>query len=212
MSLTVKDNGGGDFQAAPQGLHIARCYAVIDCGLHLNKAFGNSSPKILIAWEISDCLMPDGRPFAQMQSYTSSISPQSKLKALLEAWRGKRFSESERKGFKLQSLLGVPCYLTTKHVSNPHNPNQPWSSIISICKLPSTVSCPPPFNTPVHFDLDHYSEETYLKLPEGIRKRINLEGVTGFSGPASIEIAREVVAPASSLPADPLEISDDCPF
>ena len=211
MSLTVKDNGG-DFQAAPEGLHIARCYAVIDCGIQPNKAFGNSSPKVLLAWELSDCLMQDGRPFAQMQSYTSSISPKSKLKTLLEAWRGKGFTEEERKGFMLQSLLGVPCYLTTKHVSNPRNPNQPWSSIISICKLPSTVSCPPPVNTPVHFDLDNYSEEAYLKLPEGFRKKINLESVTGFSGSAPQGITGEVVTPRAAEYGDRLDIEDDCPF
>ena len=40
MSLTVKDRGG-DFLPAPEGLHIARCYAVMDMGVQTNPMYGN---------------------------------------------------------------------------------------------------------------------------------------------------------------------------
>jgi hypothetical protein len=177
MSLTVKDNGS-DFLPPPEGLHIARCYAVIDLGMQINKAFGNTSPKVLIGWELSNTLMPDGKPFIQMQSYTASISPNSKLRGLLEAWRGKGFTPAELQGFQLQSILGAPCYLTIKHTPNPQA-SQPWANVISICTLPSSVTCPPAINPPIYFDLDNYSEAAYLSLSEGIRKKINLEDVKG---------------------------------
>ena len=59
MSLTAKDNGGS-FVLAPEGLHVARCYALIDLGDQLNKTYGNHSPKVLIGWELTDKLMADG--------------------------------------------------------------------------------------------------------------------------------------------------------
>lgn len=175
MSLTVKDSSG-DFQPAPEGLHIARCYAVIDLGLQVNKKFGNQSPKVLIAWELPECLMTDGRPFIQMESYTTSLGQKAKLRGLLEAWRGKGFTPEELQGFQLRQVLGAPCYLTTKQTPNPQG-SSPWSSVIAICKLPPAVTCPPAINLPLYFDLDEYSKTAYLALSEGIRKRINLSSV-----------------------------------
>lgn len=214
MSLTVKDKGG-DFQPAPEGFHIARCYAVIDLGLQFSKKFNNVAPKVLIAWELAENLMADGRPFVQMQSYTASLSQHAKLRGVLEAWRGQGFTTEELKGFTLRSLLGVPCYLTTKHTPNPQS-NQPWSTIISICRLPNAVTCPPPVNPPLYFDLDDYNEAAYLAVSEGIRKRINLSRVAGIPvGAATPLIPAEVAVPplqaiASVTPAQ--EGWEDVPF
>lgn len=176
MGLLVKDNGG-DFMPPPEGLHIARCYAVIDLGMQMNKAYGNSSSKVLIGWELMDTPMPDGKPFIQMQRYTTSLSEKSNLRALLEAWRGKGFTPEELQGFHLKSILGTACYLTTKHKVNPQT-NKRWSEVISICRLPSAVACPPPFNAPLFFDLDDFNEVDYQALPEGIRQKINIPGQT----------------------------------
>jgi len=172
MSLTIKDNGG-DFLPPPEGLHIARCYAVIDMGIQINQTYGNSSPKVLIGWEFMDALMEDGKPFIQMQRYTASLSEKSNLRPLLEAWRGKSFTAEELKGFKLGNILGATCYITTKHKLNPQN-NKRWSEVISICRLPAGVACPPPFNKPIYFDLDEYTDAAYQAVPESIRKKINL--------------------------------------
>lgn len=172
MSLTVKDNGG-HFDLPPEGLHIARCYAVIDLGIQVNPCYGNSSPKVLIGWELTNTKMPDGRPFGQLQRYTASLSEKSNLRFLLEGWRSKSFTPEELKGFKLKYILGATCYLTTKHSVNPQT-NKKWSNVISICRLPNNIPCPPPINPTIIFDLDDYTEQTYLAVPENIRKKINL--------------------------------------
>jgi hypothetical protein len=177
MSLTVKDNGS-DFLPPPEGLHVARCYALIDLGIQVNGTYGNSSPKVLIAWELMDVLMEDGKPYIQMQRYTTSLSEKSNLRALLEAWRGRSFVPDELKGFKLKNILGATCYITTKHKINQQT-NKKWSEVISICRLPTGVICPPPHNQPIYFDLDEYSDTAYQAVPEGIRKKINLNGIAG---------------------------------
>jgi hypothetical protein len=141
-------------------------------------------------------VMPDGKPFIHMQSYTGSISENARLRPLLESWRGKPFTALEGKGFKLYKLLGAPCCLVIKH-SFDRVSNQLWAHIIAISKLPSGVECPPPVNSPIYFDLDHYSEAAYLSVPEGIRKKINLEGVTALTQAADQEIGGEVASPAS---------------
>lgn len=214
MSLTAKDNGGS-FVLAPEGLHVARCYALIDLGEQLNKTYGNHSPKVLIGWEFTDKLMADGRPFIHMQTYTTSLSEKSNLRGLLEAWRGKGFSVDELKGFKLSTILGAPCYITTKHSVN-QNTQKKWSDVISICRLPAGVPCPPAVNPQIYFDLDEYSDATYMAVPEGIRKKINLSGVanTQPAQPAnqSMQYQPPFVAPPAAQPQDMDDLSQDIPF
>lgn len=172
MSLTLKENAN-TFLPAPEGLHIARCYALIDLGKQFNKFYGNNLPKILIGWELTDKLMENRKPYIQFQRYTASLNEKSSLRSLLEAWRGRGFMPEELDGFELKNVLGATCYLTTKHVLNPTT-QQRWSKVISICPLPNYAICPAPINPTICFDLDDYNESDYLAVPEGIRKIINL--------------------------------------
>lgn len=156
-----------------EGLHIARCYLLVDLGDQFSQRYQNTLSKVLIGWEFPLELMENGKPFIQMQRYTASITEKSTLRTLLESWRGRPFSKEERNGFKLKEILGSSCYVITKHILNPKN-NQHWSKVISVCRLPESVTYPPPVNSTIHFDLDKYSESSYLAVPEGIRKIINL--------------------------------------
>jgi hypothetical protein len=199
MSLTVKDNS--NFLPAPEGLHIARCYGVIDLGMQLDKTYNKMLPRARLCWELSHTFMPDGKPFIQMQTYTSVISETSRLRPLLESWRGKPFTAAERHAFKLRSLLGVPCYLATKQTVDTKT-QQTWSNVVGIYKLPSTLPCPELINPTLYFDLDEYSETTYYALPENLQKQINLSGIKGVKQPARIVLTN----------INSGEIDDDVPF
>lgn len=202
MSLTIKENAN-TFLPAPEGLHVARCYALIDLGKQFNKFYGNTLPKLLIGWELTDKLMQNGKPFIQFQRYTASLNEKSSLRGLLEAWRGRGFMPEELDGFELKKLLGETCYLTTKQVTHPQT-QQRWSKIISICPLTDYAICPEPFNTPIYFDLDDYSESSYQAVPEGIRKIINLSDLK----PAMHNQA-PIVSQLTYHPVDPHEPQPD---
>ena len=79
MSLTLKENSY-TFVLPPEGLHIARCYALIDLGKQLNPFYQNTLPKVLIGWEFPDTLMENGKPFAQFQRYTASLNEKAALR------------------------------------------------------------------------------------------------------------------------------------
>src|SRR5262245_56409373 len=66
MSLTVADNGGGDFERAPEGTHLATCYMLADIGTQATTYQGQEKhqKKIIIGWELPHEPMSDGRPFA----------------------------------------------------------------------------------------------------------------------------------------------------
>ncbi len=202
MSLTIKENRS-DFIVAPEGLHIARCYALIDLGQQENKHYANYSPKVLIGWELSDVRMKDGRPFVHFQRYTSSLNEKSKLRSLLESWRGKGFTPEELKGFNLKSILGAPCYLTLRHTIHAQTQKK-WANVIGICRLPSAVQVPAMSNPLLYFDLDHYTESAYLALPENIRTKINLGDAPDKLPTATVHTTPETASPpdtASSLEA-----------
>lgn len=195
MSLTVRDNSK-TFLPAPQGLHIARCYALIDLGIQHNYRFNNDSSKVLIGWELPAALMPDGKPFIQYQRYTASLTEKAHLRQLLESWRGRSFTKEELEGFHLKNILGAPCYLIITHTLNPKS-QQVYSQVVGTCPLPDG---PEPFNPLLYFDLDDYSDDTYNSIPESIRQKINLtRGNVQADSPADVA-------------AEPAIVTEDLPF
>jgi len=172
MSLMLKNNDS-TFNLPPKEKHIARCFRVIDLGIQENKTYGTNSPKVLIAWELSHALMPNGKPFTITQCYTASLNEKSKLRSLLEAWRGKNFDSEELHGFQLENMLTEPCYLVIDHIVKEFGKKH-FAKVMDISPLPLSVPYPELKNTPISFDLDYYTEEGYLAVPEHIRKKINL--------------------------------------
>lgn len=50
-----------------------------------------------------------------VSQYTLSLNSKAKLRQHLEAWRGRKFSGEELKGFDLEKLLGANCQLQIVH-------------------------------------------------------------------------------------------------
>lgn len=165
MSTTAK-NTDKDFPKAPQGTHIARCYQVIDLG-HQKIIWQNKEkwqPKIMLSWELlGDEKMQDGRPFSVSNRYTLSLSEKSALRPLLEAWRGKPFSEEEARGFDVQKVLGAYCMLTVVH--NQHNGNT-YANVAGVLAMPRSMPKPEAVNPNIYFNLD---DGDVSKLPEWIQ-------------------------------------------
>ena len=54
MSLTVKANSESSFTPVPAGMHLARCYRVIDLGTQKSEYMGEIKhlPKIMVQFEV----------------------------------------------------------------------------------------------------------------------------------------------------------------
>lgn len=107
--------------SAPEGMHNAICYGVYDLGTQENKKFGKMQRKVLLQWELTDIridIEKDGivknLPKAISKEYTLSLY-KSNLKKDLESWRGKTFTEEEKKGFDITVLAGLNCTLQIMH-------------------------------------------------------------------------------------------------
>jgi hypothetical protein len=106
---TTKDS---DYEVAPEGLWHAVCVDVVDLGIVESK-FGQQV-KIEIRWQLEE-RDSKGRPFLIVQRYTPSLHDKSRLKPMLEAWRGRKFTAEEQKKFDIEKLLGANCQLQIIH-------------------------------------------------------------------------------------------------
>lgn len=111
MAYTVKDTGSERY-LPPAGTYRAVCVDVVVLGERETR-FGFKD-QLDIVWALDD-EHPAGGAARIQRRYTESLNEKSNLSRDLEAWRGKRFTHEERKGFDIEKLLGAPCLLSVVH-------------------------------------------------------------------------------------------------
>jgi hypothetical protein len=169
MSTIVKSTGGGDFELTPEGTYIGRCIKVIDLGTQTTTGqFGTKSQrKVMVTWELldDDTKMKDGRPYAASQFYTASLHEKAQLRKDLEAWRGKKFTETELDGFDLKNVLGTYCMLQVVHSADGQ-----YANINAIMSFKGTK--PKGVNDLVLFDIDNIDEDLLNAMSEKMQTKI----------------------------------------
>jgi len=118
MGLMAKDKGGASFELVAAGVHHAICYGVVDLGTQYSELYNNDSRKVLIMWELPhERITIDGKdlPRAISRRFTLSLNSKANLRAILESWRSRGFTEKELEGFDIKNLLGVNCQLSVIH-------------------------------------------------------------------------------------------------
>ena len=154
MPITATDSGGGDFELIPEATHQARCYRLIDLGTQQTTYKGEpkQNRKILICWEIPSIEIEiDGemKPGIIMSRYTLSVGKKSSLGPMLESWRGRSFTDEERAGFNVETIVGAPCLLSVVHSEDGK-----WANIAGCMALPQGDKGPVPVNPKVIFSLE----------------------------------------------------------
>ena len=168
MALIVRKPKEGEFELAPQGTHIARCYMVVDEGMQ-EGTFGVKH-KIRIGWELPNELMKDGRPFVISKEYTASLHPDSNLAKDLVSWRGKSFTDEELAGFDIFKVQGAPCMLTV--IYNVKDAKT-YANVTSVTAVPKGMVIPIAHNAPQIFSIEEPDEMMFKSLPEWLQKKIN---------------------------------------
>lgn len=173
-----KPTEGGDFAPAPAGTFLATCYRFIDLGTHVSEYNGERKTRheVLLSWELADELMQDGRPFTVNKRYTWSMHEKATLRLHLEAWRGKKFEQSDFEGdtaFNTKKLIGVPCTITTTQETKPDG--KVIAKVAGVGKAIRGMQAPPLVNEPVYIALDRegFDAEAYGKLSDYFRELIS---------------------------------------
>tara|TARA_R100000773_G_C4219260_1_gene117810 strand:+ start:853 stop:1461 length:609 start_codon:yes stop_codon:yes gene_type:complete len=161
--------GRSSFTEAEPGLHTAICYRVVDLGTQKQEFNGEVSYKhqVLVTWELPSQTTEEDTPLTIGKFYNLSLHEKSNLGADLTSWRGRAFTATERQGFDVSKLIGVPCTL------NIIQDNNSRSKVKTV--LPASGDIPGQHHDSVFFSLTDFQKgnrDIFNDLPEGLRKII----------------------------------------
>lgn len=156
-----------------EGVHVASCIWIIDLGEQYSEKFGTTQHKVMLTWETPDeTIEVDGeaRPRVISKEYTLSLSEKATLRAHLEAWRGRAFTDEQLAGFDLRNVLGCACQLQIVH-TNKNGTTR--ANIKSIMSLPKGMGVPKPSSEMIYFALDDPACLPLMdRLPKWIQDKI----------------------------------------
>jgi hypothetical protein len=95
--------------------------------------------KVAIVWQLDE-EMADGRPFLVRRRFTCSLHPKSALRQILEAWRGRAFSDQELAGFDLETLIGVGAIVSLIHETRDGTTYSNVSTVMKLAKGMTSTS------------------------------------------------------------------------
>lgn len=169
MSLTLKESrGGGTFQIAPAGNHLAICYQMVDLGHQYNAKYEKYSPKVLLGWELPGETMEDGRPFIVSSRYTLSFNERAILRMHLESWRGRPFSAQELAGFDLKSVLGKACMV---NIVQKQVGDKTYANVTAVSSVPKGLTVPEQQNNNQVFEFgsNGFDQASFDALSDGLK-------------------------------------------
>lgn len=182
MGLTIKgSNGTGSFIQVPTGMHLARCYRIVDLGTQESKYMGNVKhlPKVMVQFEVHSedndgkpTKTAEGKPLTINKTYTATTNEKSSLRQDLETWRGKAFSEEEVRKFELKNILGQWGMLSVIEVQNNGNT---YTNIATINPVPPSIKktgLPEGYNPLNSFDIDEPNMEVFESFSDNLKEKI----------------------------------------
>lgn len=156
--LTEGSNGTSNYTPHPEGSFGAVCVDVYDEGLVEETWEGVTKMKHKLRvyffcgeWtEEND----EGKRFPMLVSkrFTATLHENGALRPWLEAWRGRKFTAQELKGFDIESLIGAPALIQVTQVTKG---DRTYANIDFAGRLPKGMEPPTP---PADFKRRHVRE------------------------------------------------------
>lgn len=202
-NIASDTGGGGDFKPVPAGNHVGVCSMVVGLGKQRIQSamYGESvKPQIYVAWELPHEIIEwtdkDGNtrtgPMRIGKTYTLSLHENAALRGDLESWRGRAFTEEERKRFDVNTLAGVAAMVNVLHAEKN---GKTYANVAGVTPLPKGMDRPTPSDAALIYDEDE-NRQNYDHLPEWLQKKIDAQ----------------VKDEPQRLPAYAGDLDDDVPF
>ncbi len=139
-------NSGGTGEMPSEGNHPAVLVGLVDLGTHDDEYQGKkiTNRKVLFCWEIPGETRSDGGPFVLVADFNMppTLSGKSKLRTMLEAWRGKPMEDKEK--LDLAALLGKACLLNVGRGKS--SKGSEFAKIMGISPMIRGMQAPRPFS------------------------------------------------------------------
>ena len=202
--IIAPKSAGGDFEVAPEGVFLARCYKMVDVGTQTETGqYGTKeSRKIYLYWELlanadgGDApKTEDGRPFSIFNNYKLSMHQKANLRKHLDSWRGKKFTQDEAAEFDITKLLDKFCLIQIGH-STSKDGQKTYANVDSIMHTKKTVEG---VNEISSFNVENPDMDVFNDLPQWLQDKIE----------DSPEWADEEEAPAAETKAKDEDVEED---
>lgn len=180
MAIMISYETKPKYPPLEAGSYAARCYGIVVTGTEYSQLFDKLSTGVTILWELptesiettDENEQPIRKPRTLSQSYTLSLAPKSKLRAALENWRGKAFTDDELRAFDISKLIGAPCLLNV--LLDTKGDGSTYNKVVGVVRVPKGMTVADLYNNRIEFDIR--DEATPIsavdKLPEWLQKRI----------------------------------------
>jgi len=183
MGLIAKSSGGGGgFTPVPPGMHLARCYRVIDLGTQNSTFQGvvTKKPKLMFQFEVhseddaGNPLVTDkGEPMSISKNFSLSLAEKATLRKDLETWRGRAFTGTELNGFQLKNVLGVWAMISV--IKAMGNDGNEYTNISAIMPVPPAIKrggMPQGHNNLKEFSIDEPDMELFSTFSNTLKEKI----------------------------------------
>ena len=182
MSLTARDNGGGSFTPVAPGMHLARCYRIVDIGTQKTEYQGQikHQQKVMMQFEVhgeddngNPMVTAKGEPLSISKNFSLSLAEKATLRKDLQAWRGREFTAEELRGFELKKVLGAWCMLTV--AKSTGNNGKEYTNIMSINPVPAAIKkagLPEGFNKLAMFVIENPDMELFETFGNSLKEKI----------------------------------------
>jgi hypothetical protein len=141
--IIASAGGTSSIPTHPEGQFAATCIDVVDLGMVETTWQGQTRKKHKVFVRFFCGEWFDGNegkaPLWVDRRFTCSLNDGSDLKPFLEAWRGRKFTEEELRGFNIAKLVGVPAFLQIAHNVKA---DRTYANVDGVMKLPPKYEAP----------------------------------------------------------------------
>ena len=183
MSLVAKEGGGeSGFTPVPPGMHLARCYRIVDLGTQKSEWQGEVKHlhKVMLQFEVhgeddsgKPLVTKKGEPMTISKNYTLSLGEKAALRKDLQTWRGKEFTSDELRGFELKNILGHWAMLSVAKSTGGNG--KEYTNIMTVNPVLASVrkaGMPEPFNDTGLFYIDNPDMEMFETFGKNLQEKI----------------------------------------
>jgi hypothetical protein len=184
MALIAKESGGGggDFTPVPQGMHLARCYRVVDLGTQETSYQGKvkNLAKVMLQFEVhgedesgKPIVTDKGEPMSISKNFTLSLGEMATLRKDLQTWRGREFTPEELRGFELKNVLGAWAMISVIKAMGTNG--KEYTNIAAILSVPPAIKkagLPTPHNELKIFSIDEADTTLFDSFSKSLKEKI----------------------------------------
>ena len=197
--MKIKDRAKPKAPPVEPGVYMAVCVGVVDLGEQYSEKFKSYSNKVKFVWALpGETIEIDGKQEERQLSkeFTISASKKGNLRAFLESWNAKSYSDEEFGEVDLFDQIGKACQLQVVL-----NDTGEYSNVANLMPLPKGMPAPTSKTAFFTWDMDAWDDAVFENLPAWTQDQIK----------KSTQYQKEH-APDTTVEVKPPAAESECPI